>query len=78
MHYAANQFDKLISSQNIKESEPKRKERCAHLKVSFIINSSLCFILIICNVYFFIIRLSCQQPDTIDSLMSSINVLSIT
>ncbi|XP_025423981.1 coiled-coil domain-containing protein 93 isoform X1 [Sipha flava] len=32
MFYAANQFDKLICSKNITESEPKRKEKCGHLK----------------------------------------------
>jgi hypothetical protein len=38
MFYAANQFDKLICSKNITESEPKRKEKCGHLKVSDFIN----------------------------------------
>lgn len=32
MLYAANQFDKLNCFKNILESEPKRKEKCLHLK----------------------------------------------
>lgn len=40
MHYAANQFDKFIKSQNI-ECEPKHKERCLYLKVSGNINDTL-------------------------------------
>lgn len=45
MHYAANQFDKFIKSQNIMESEPKHKERCLYLKVSSKINDKLLFFL---------------------------------
>jgi len=36
MLYAANQFDKLNCFKNVLESEPKRKEKCLHLKVSSI------------------------------------------
>lgn len=42
MHYASNQFDKLICFKNIVECEPKRKERCVYLKVSYSTNIKLC------------------------------------
>lgn len=41
MLYAANQFDKLICSKNITESESKHKEKCGHLKVSNLKNCAL-------------------------------------
>lgn len=36
MHYAVNQFGKLINSQNMLDSEQKHRERCLYLKVNSI------------------------------------------
>ncbi|XP_050430116.1 coiled-coil domain-containing protein 93 [Adelges cooleyi] len=32
MHYAADQFDKLVNYQNVDDNEPSHKKRCSHLE----------------------------------------------